>query len=89
MHCAGGPGPQDTPDRLLEKTIAWVEEGERPDAIVTSAPTPTPMPGGPMPQGVAPPIPSRTVLLCPYPQTAVFKARKGAFAYDADNWKCQ
>lgn len=89
MHCAGGPGPQDTPDRLLEKTIAWVEEGERPDAIVASAPTPTPMPGGPMPQGVAPPIPSRTILLCPYPQTAVFKAKKGAFAYDADNWKCQ
>jgi len=87
MHCAGGPGPQDTPDRLLEKSIAWVEEGKRPDAVVTSAPTPAPMPG--MPKAVTPPVATRTVLLCPYPQTAVMKARKGAFAYDADNWKCE
>jgi len=29
-HCAGGPGPQDTPDRLLDKVIAWAEDGKRP-----------------------------------------------------------
>jgi hypothetical protein len=26
MHRAGGPGPQDTADRLLDKLIDWVEE---------------------------------------------------------------
>jgi hypothetical protein len=88
MHCAGGPGPQDTADRLLDKLINWVEQGKRPDAIVASADLPTPPPGAPA-GFVPPPIPSRTVLLCPYPQTATFKAAKGAFAYDAENWKCE
>jgi feruloyl esterase len=85
MHCAGGPGPQDTPDRLLDQVIAWAEEGQRPDAVVASAGIPTPVPGSPS----SAPIPSRTVLLCPYPQTAVFKAKKGAFPYDAGKWKCE
>lgn len=84
-HCAGGPGPQDTPDRLLDKVIDWVEQGKRPDEVVASAWTPTP--GSPL--AAAPPIPSRTVLLCPYPQTAVFSAKKGAFPYDAANWSCK
>jgi hypothetical protein len=35
------------------------------------------------------PIPSRTVLLCPYPQSAVFTGSKGSFPYDAENWKCE
>jgi feruloyl esterase len=88
LHCAGGPGPQDTPDRLLEKVIAWTEEGKRPDAVVASAPTPAPAQGAPA-GPVAPPSATRTVLLCPYPQSAVFKGKKGSFPYDADNWKCQ
>jgi hypothetical protein len=29
------------------------------------------------------------VLLCPYPQSAVFKGSKGSFPYDAENWKCE
>jgi len=87
LHCAGGPGPQDTPDRLLDKLINWVEQGQRPDAVVASAGLTPPPPGAP--PGFAPPTPARTVLLCPFPQTAVFKARKGAFPYDADNWKCE
>jgi feruloyl esterase len=87
MHCGGGKGPQDTSERLLDKVIAWVEEGKRPDQVVASASVPMPIPGAPA--AVTPPVPSRTVLLCPFPQTAVFKGRKGAFAYDADNWKCE
>jgi len=35
------------------------------------------------PPMVEPQQPSRTVLMCPYPQNAVFNARKGAFPYDA------
>jgi feruloyl esterase len=88
MHCAGGPGPQDTADRLLDRLINWVEQGQRPDAVVASAGLPTPPPGAPA-GFVPPPIPSRTVLLCPYPQSAVFKGKKGAFPYDAANWKCE
>jgi len=38
-HCAGGPGPQDTPDRLLDKVIAWAEDGKRPNEVIGSAPT--------------------------------------------------
>ena len=88
MHCAGGPGPQDTADRLLDKLISWVEQGKRPDAIVASAGLPSTPPGTPD-SYTPPPIPSRTVLLCPYPQTATFKGKKGTFAYDAENWRCE
>lgn len=84
QHCAGGPGPQDSPDRFLDNVIAWAEQGERPDEIVTSASTEIPRYFG---NGA--PAPARTVLVCPYPQTAVFKGKEGAFAYDARNWKCQ
>lgn len=88
-HCAGGQGPQDTPDRLLDKVIAWRELGRRPDAVVVTGPTPRltpPAPGAP-PTLPAPPF-ARTVLLCPYPQMARFKGPRGAFAYDAENWTC-
>src|ERR1700689_700617 len=37
----------------------------------------------------AAPVPARTVLLCPVPLKAVFVARKGAFPFDANNWKCE
>jgi len=88
-HCGGGLGPQDTPDRLLEKVIAWVEQGKRPDGVVASAPVlPLAFKSDKTPILVAPP-PSRTVLLCPHPQTAVFNAKKGDFPYDANNWKCE
>ncbi len=85
FHCAGGPGPQDTPDRLLDKVIDWAEQGKRPDAVIASAGTPTPVPGAPN-IGT---IPSRTVLLCPHPQMAVFTGKKDDFAYDAANWTCK
>lgn len=88
-HCAGGPGPQDTPDRLLDAVIAWSEQGQRPGPIVANGiGSRATVPG--MPAGAnAPPNPARTVLLCPYPQTAVYKGPKGAFPYDANNWTCR
>ncbi|MCK9563242.1 MAG: tannase/feruloyl esterase family alpha/beta hydrolase [Bacteroidales bacterium] len=81
-HCAGGPGPQDSAERFLDKVIAWVEQGEKPEGIVVN---------GVATQGVpqAAPSPTRTVLVCPYPGKAVFAAKEGAFPYDAANWKCE
>jgi hypothetical protein len=90
-HCAGGPGPQDSPDRFLDKVIAWVEQGQKPDTVIVSAATPrsaAPAPGGTATPAVPPPA-ARTVLLCPYPKTAVFKGKKNAFPYDASNWECR
>ncbi|MAT52451.1 MAG: hypothetical protein CMK32_14840 [Porticoccaceae bacterium] len=84
QHCAGGPGPQDSPARFLDNVIAWAEQGDRPGPIVTSADEQIPRYFG---NGA--PSPARTVLVCPYPQTAVFKGEKGAFAYDARNWRCE
>lgn len=81
-HCAGGPGPQDSAERFLDKVIAWVEQGKRPDEIVLNRPD---APGLPK----AAPSPIRTVLVCPYPQKAVFTAEEGAFPYDAANWSCR
>jgi hypothetical protein len=89
MHCAGGNGPQDVADRLLEKVIAWAEDGKRPDAIVASAPTPAISPTADASKTFPAPPSSRTTLLCPYPQMAVFKGKKGDFPYDADNWTCR
>jgi feruloyl esterase len=72
-HCAGGPGPQDGPDRLLEAMVAWVEQGKAPQSIVA--------------RGGA--VPGRTTLLCPYPQRATFSGRSGASPMDAANWSCR
>ncbi|MAT52450.1 MAG: hypothetical protein CMK32_14835 [Porticoccaceae bacterium] len=81
-HCAGGPGPQDSPERFLDKVIAWAEEGERPEAVVVNGASTYGLPK-------TAPSPTRTVLVCPYPQKAVFTAKPGAFPYDASNWSCQ
>ena len=89
FHCGGGIGAQDTPDRLLDTVIAWVEEGKKPGPVIANGGTPRPgmAPGEGMPAPA--PVPARTVLLCPVPQKAVFVARKGAFPFDANNWKCE
>lgn len=91
LHCAGGPGPQDSPDRFLDAVIGWVEEGRRPDGLMLNGGPPRPLipsPGGGAATAPAPPI-ARTVLVCPYPQRAGFVGRKGAYPYDARNWRCQ
>ncbi|MAT50622.1 MAG: hypothetical protein CMK32_05510 [Porticoccaceae bacterium] len=87
LHCGGGPGPQDTPERFLDAVIDWAEQGNRPDAIVASAAARQVTPGA-QATPVAPTL-SRTVLICPYPQQAVFDAPDGAFPFDADNWTCK
>ena len=87
LHCGGGPGPQDSPERFLDKVIAWAEEGKRPDEIVASASAQRVVPG--QQAAAQPPTLSRTVLLCPHPQQAVFNSRAGAFPYDAANWVCK
>ncbi len=90
FHCYGGPGPQDAPERLLDAMIGWVEEGRKPSALVLNGG----IGGGPImtpeqaAKATAPPI-SRTTLICPYPQEAVFKGKKNSFAYDAANWACE
>ena len=35
MHCRGGIGPSDAPERLLEALAGWVEESRAPDRVVT------------------------------------------------------
>jgi feruloyl esterase len=90
-HCAGGPGPQDSPDRLLDAVIGWVEEGRRPGPLVMTGPATRPaMPALPgVPSALAAPPIARTVLVCPNPQKAVFAGKPGGYPYDAANWKCQ
>jgi len=73
MHCQGGPGPQDGPERLLDAMIAWVEKGKAPGPVIANRPS-SPPPG--------------TTLICPYPKRARFVGSNGAAAYDARNWRC-
>jgi hypothetical protein len=89
-HCYGGPGPQDAPERLLDAMIGWVEEGRKPGPLVLnggvgSGPIMTPEAAA---KAVEPPI-SRTTLICPYPQKAVFAGRPGGYPYDASTWTCK
>jgi feruloyl esterase len=89
FHCLGGPGPQDTPDRLLDAVIGWVEEGKRPDALVVSGGGAGPVIAAVQGSTPSPPPLARTVLICPHPQKAVFSAREGAFPYTSSNWRCE
>jgi feruloyl esterase len=36
MHCRGGIGPTDAPEKLLEALASWVEKGEAPDTVVAT-----------------------------------------------------
>lgn len=90
-HCGGGMGPQDVPDRALEKLIAWRERDIAPDTIVGTGPSvpeglPEGMPGRPAPDAMI--SPTRTVLMCAYPKTAKFNGRPGDFGFDAGNYSC-
>src|SRR3546814_6700131 len=90
-HCGGGTGPQDVPDRALEKVIAWRERGIAPDTIIGTGPSvpeglPEGMPGRPAPDAVV--SPTRTVLMCAYPKVAKFLGRPGDFGFDAGNYSC-
>ena len=89
-HCYGGPGPQDAPERLLDAMIGWVEDGRKPGPLVLnggvgSGPIMTQEAAA---KAVEPPI-SRTTLICPYPQKAVFTGRPGGYPYEASTWTCK
>lgn len=86
LHCGGGSGPTDAKARVLEKMIAWVEDGVVPDAMVAHRSSAR---GG-----------EREFLICAYPKVAQFRPRKpsksdpmaplrGNPSHDANNWVCE
>jgi feruloyl esterase len=70
-HCGGGDGPSTF--NAMESLSQWVEKGKAPDQIPASHAT----------RGQV----DRTRLLCPYPQTAVYKGSGNTD--DAANFSCQ
>ncbi|SHN19568.1 tannase/feruloyl esterase family alpha/beta hydrolase [Cryptosporangium aurantiacum] len=58
LHCAGGPGPQDTPTEGLAALANWVEHGQAPGNIVVHS---------------AANQPAASFRLCPVPSKPVFK----------------
>lgn len=69
-HCAGGAGAQ--PQNLFNALVDWVEKGAEPDRVLAQ--------GG---QGAPP---TRTRILCPYPQTAIYNGTGSTD--DAANFHC-
>lgn len=96
LHCGGGTGPDDAPDRLLWELIDWVEKGKTPGAVVTgrgvgkanysfiqnAAPG---VSGVQIPTSVGAP---RGFLLCPAPLVSKFHGPRGA-EFDAAQWSCE
>lgn len=74
QHCAGGPGPTDIDDRLLDALVAWVEKGQAPQEIVANRFSPA--------KGL-----ERTFLLCPEPRRAKLRTA-GLDPAKAENWEC-
>jgi tannase/feruloyl esterase len=75
MHCAGGPGPTDVEDRLLDAVSTWVEHDQTPDTVVTNRFTPA--------KGL-----ERTFRLCAEPARAKLKSAT-LDPKQADNWECK
>jgi len=71
-HCAGGPGPQPDYSAWLTALVGWVEEGQRPEAII----------GRVVEDGRV--VNERP--LCPYPGRAVYTGPSGT-GNDPANWK--
>jgi feruloyl esterase len=68
-HSRGGPAT-DQMD-LLDPLVKWVEQGEAPDAVLAQARGPgAAVPNPEVPAGWSP---TRTRLLCPYPQVPRYK----------------
>lgn len=93
MHCRGGIGPTNAPEKLLEAVANWVEKGEAPDTVVA---TRSAMPYNWIEQGrletVVPPdkVPGweREFRLCAEPQRVVLK-EAGLDPKRADSWTCK
>lgn len=71
-HCSGGDGPQ--PTHLLESLMAWVELGKVPGGLIAEK------------RDGSNNI-TRTGLLCPYPQRAVYRGK--GLQSDAENYRCE
>ncbi|MDB5725511.1 MAG: putative feruloyl esterase precursor [Novosphingobium sp.] len=75
QHCAGGNGPTDIDDPMVEALATWVETGKAPEAIL--APRSTPQ------KGI-----DRVFRLCPEPKRAALKS-PGLDVNSPDNWECR
>ncbi|MEZ5654004.1 MAG: tannase/feruloyl esterase family alpha/beta hydrolase [Burkholderiaceae bacterium] len=71
-HCRGGPSADQFD--MITPLVRWVEQGDAPASIVASVRGPG-NPGGENPEVPASWSPSRTRLLCPHPQVAVYDGR--------------
>jgi Tannase and feruloyl esterase len=93
MHCRGGIGPTDAPEKLLDAVADWVETGSAPDTVVT---TRSPAPYNWIEQGrletVVPPEKAadwqREFRLCAEPTRVSLKA-PGLDPKRADSWTCR
>jgi feruloyl esterase len=92
LHCGGGTGPVDVPDRLLETLIDWVEKDRPPGPVLTQRGRDAKIFPGGAPSLVAPQpnLAPREFLLCPYPQMAAFegKADSPEDLADGSKWEC-
>jgi feruloyl esterase len=75
QHCRGGVGPTDAEERLIDATVAWVENGQAPETVVAERQSPT--------KGI-----ERTFRLCAEPKRAVLK-NADLDPRDATNWECR
>ena len=93
MHCRGGIGPTDAPERLLEALAGWVEKGEAPDTVVARREA---TPHNWIEQGRMETIVpadrasdwNREFRLCAEPARVTLKA-PGLDPKRADNWVCR
>ncbi|MEZ5654005.1 MAG: tannase/feruloyl esterase family alpha/beta hydrolase [Burkholderiaceae bacterium] len=68
-HCAGGPAADQFD--MITPLVRWVEQGDAPASIVAAVRGPD-NPGGANPELPAGSSPTRSRLLCPYPQISVY-----------------
>jgi feruloyl esterase len=93
MHCRGGIGPTNAPEKLLEALANWVEKGEAPDTVVA---TRSAMPYNWIEQGrLETIVPAdktagweREFRLCAEPARVVLK-EPGLDPKRADSWTCK
>ncbi|MFT4028014.1 MAG: tannase/feruloyl esterase family alpha/beta hydrolase, partial [Novosphingobium sp.] len=93
MHCRGGVGPTDAPEKLLDAVADWVEKGTPADTVVTYR---SAMPFNWIEQGrLETVVPAdkardweREFRLCAEPSRVVLKA-PGLDPKKADNWVCR
>jgi hypothetical protein len=75
MHCAGGPGPTNVEDPLVDALVNWVEQGKAPESVLLDRAVPA--------KGVV-----RTFRVCPERTRAVLKQADLDFT-KPDSWECR